>query len=279
MTFDYTQAQLVLGLPDLHLRGTHGRVDGVLPFLLRLDWRDPTSLTRLAADAGVRAQLGSVLVSVRSWLEQAWSGITQSSDVIDPESENPFPSSEAAWDRWASVDESPTDDDLADLCGRLAEYGWLSHLDTKDQQLREWLELLVRRAAEKRDARSLVPLQVGLAMQWDDRARLRLVTDGFADPYDRARLEAMSAYTEGRPGLMRCDVCERLFVPVRSGRPAQRCPGFECADQARQRYQASPERREYRRLHTRLSRARKSGTPAQIAAAQAAFDEFKEQQA
>ena len=277
MTFDYTDAQLVVALPDLKLQASVGRVDGVLPILLRLDWNDSEALCAMAADPPTRDVLADILYTHRRNLENGWPALFRPDLVIELEERNPFPHDSGASDRWLTETMRPSLDDAADLVARLAEHGWMEGLNTLDTQLREWLERLVERASSLQDATStLVPFSTELQVRWDDKGRLRLVAAGFSDPYDRARLEAMSAYTKGGPGLVRCDVCERLFVPLRAGRPTRRCPGFECDQVAKRRYQHTPERREYRRLSSRLSRAKAAGNRAAIDLAQAAIEDFKD---
>ncbi|GEP40125.1 hypothetical protein NPS01_37880 [Nocardioides psychrotolerans] len=281
MTFDFTAPQLTIVLPDLQLRGTQGTVEGVLPILLRVDWGSAESLYAFSRDANT---VGAVLEpAIRAQLkadagfqtdEEAFAQAQQIYPLGMPESPFAGPASER-WQRGRA-----TRVDIEDLARRLDESGLAGSLDSATEQLRARIEQLVDTHAKQKDTQSTAIRLDGVDFQhrWDDKQRLRLAVHTFSNPFSRADMEAVSAYTQGRPGLVRCDVCERLFVPVRAGRPSRRCPGFDCADLARESYQQRPDRREYRRLAMRLSRAKATGKQHLIEAAQAELDRFKEKE-
>jgi hypothetical protein len=260
VTFPYTAVQLVAALPDLGLKGRTGRVDGMLPLLQRLDWSSPDVIYEHARQFGT-----DVLEAVITWraLQKEESAQKQSREQahrVQPDrGAPPFWDARAA-DRWQRG--RPTRADIEDLLQRLGENDFTPWFEIDRKQLDDFLEGLVRNADTATDAAEdyrLIVQKFLLRYVFDDRRRLRLLLTDFANPYDRARIEAMSAYTGERPGLIACDVCGRWFVPVRAGRPSRRCPGFDCQGEAERRYQQSPERREYRRLSMRLHRAQIRG--------------------
>jgi hypothetical protein len=275
VTFDYTAVQLVAALPDLGLKTRTGRVDGVLPLLLRLDWSSPDVIYDHARQFGT-----GLLQDLISWramqaMQEGNPGPKKARRAWIHPSMPPFGDGKAA-ERWGRG--KPNRDDIEDLLRRLEENDFLGWFQSDRDLLDSFLEDLVKNAATATDVGDDYRLLVrALAVRyvWDDRGRLRLVLTDFVNPNDRARIEAMSAYTEGRPGLIRCDICERLFVPIRAGRPARRCPGFQCQLEAEQRYQQSPERREYRRLSMRLNRARVKGDAAAVGEAERELAELK----
>jgi hypothetical protein len=269
----YTAFQLVSALPDLGLKGRTGRVDGVLPLLQRLDWSAPDPILDHARQFGTGV-LHDVIAWRAEW-DQSESGRRKALRVRPQPDAPPFLDGKAA-ERWRRGKSSRAD--IQDLLQRLAENDFLGWFESDRQLLESFLEDLVSRAASVIDVSDDYRLLVrALAVRyvWDDRRRLRLVMTDFANPYDRARIEALSAYTEGRPGLISCDVCGRWFVPVRAGRPSRRCPGFDCQFEAERRYQQSPERREYRRLSMRLHRAQIRGDADAIRVAERELAEHK----
>jgi hypothetical protein len=274
MTFDYTAAQLlVAALPDVGISGPTGRVDGVLPILQRLDWSSAETLHPLIRDMGTRQIVHDMIVRRA---QQTNPGRRRSFNVIAPPYKAPFVS-RAAQRRWVSG--APAIGDVQDLLDRLHGNDFVGWFESDRDQLLEFIDRLIKNSSDAMDGDHVSVLdRIGLRYAWDDRKRLRLVMDGFWNPFDRARIEATSAYTSGKPGLIRCDVCDRWFVPLRAGRPEKRCPGFECGLIAQRRYQSSPERREYRKLTTRLRRAEQQGDDAAMARARTDLDALKEAQ-
>jgi hypothetical protein len=232
----------------------------VLPLLQRLDWSSPDVIYEHARQFGT-----GVLQHVITWRAVQKEGsaqkeIQEQAHRVQPRgSSSPFIDGKAA-DRWRKG--RPSRADIDDLLRRLAENDFIGWFESDRQLLDGFLEGLVTNADMATDVSEdyrLIVQKLRVRYVFDDRGRLRLLMTDFANPYDRARIEAMSAYAEGRPGLISCDVCGRWFVPVRAGRPARRCPGFDCQFEAERRYQQSPERREYRRLSMRLHRAQIRG--------------------
>jgi hypothetical protein len=274
VTFDYTAFQFVAALPDLGLKGPAGRVDGVLPLLQRLDWSSPDVIYEHARQFGT-----GVLRDIITWRAgQRLNPGLEKSHRVQP---NPGSGAPPFWDEKAAARwrrDRPSRADIDDLLGRLADNDFVGWFESDRRQLDDFLEGLRRSAAARTDAGDdyrLLVQALAVRFVWDDRGRLRLLMTDFLNPYDRARIEAMSAFTNGRPGLIRCDVCGRWFVPVRAGRPARRCPGFDCQSEAERRYQGSPDRREYRRLSMRLTRARRRGDVNAVRESERQLEEFK----
>jgi hypothetical protein len=271
VTFDYTSFRLVLALPDLGLKGPLGRIDGVLPVLQRIDWSSAAELHAHTQQLGTK-----VPAEVIRWITSPLhigQERRRRQTVMRPPFEVPFTDDKPAA-RWSKG--RPTLADLEDLHARLSKSEFLTELDGRHSELSGFLDRLAANGIDKVDDDFLLLIdRLVVQYSWDDRGRLRLVAPSFSSPFDRARLEAMSAYSDGRPGLVRCDICDRWFVPVRAGRPSRRCPGFDCRAEAEKRYQNSPDRREYRRLAMRVSRARNKGDRTALREAEADLEQFK----
>lgn len=279
MSFDYTheERRLSVSVRTVITRGPHRRIEGLLPLVQRLHVHNPVPFADFVRNYGTSLVTEAYTVAARGLPERDQHQWHLRWEAFDGDDQ--------AGERWMAS--QPTGDDVRRVFEVLNSPADRNNPATAIETLRTDclvdIQRVVEAAAPSSHRPALTPDEE-LDYLTGPRLGWRVDTTGAVtahaatreqDPFEQCRLEVLLAMVGSGPGVMTCDVCGRWFVPLRGGRPSRRCPGFECPQIAEQAYQQSDDRREYRRLQMRLSRAQRRGDTAAAAEAQAAMDALR----